>query len=142
MIDEYIVDYADYIGIGSGAVSLVRGNFYINAFSLERYGEMIEDGKFPIVRWRKLSQREYLRYFLLTKLFGMKVDLKKMEQTLGVNIRSKLWFELILLKLSGVIQGQDQLTVTHRGMYIVSVMMREFFTALNSLREYCIENQI
>jgi coproporphyrinogen III oxidase-like Fe-S oxidoreductase len=142
MIDEYIVDYADYIGIGSGAVSLVRGNFYINAFSLERYGKMIEDGKFPIVRWRKLSQREYLRYFLLTKLFGTKVDLQKMGQALGVNVRGKLWFELMLLKISGVTQGQDQIKVTRRGMYVVSVMMREFFTALNSLREYCIEHQI
>ena len=28
MIDEYIVDYADYIGIGSGSVSLVNGIFY------------------------------------------------------------------------------------------------------------------
>jgi hypothetical protein len=48
----------------------------------------------------------------------------------------------MLLKISGVTQGQDQIKVTRRGMYVVSVMMREFFTALNSLREYCIEHQI
>jgi hypothetical protein len=32
--------------------------------------------------------------------------------------------------------------VTEKGMYPVSVMMREFFAALNTLREYCIERQI
>lgn len=142
MIDEYIVDFADYIGIGSGSVSLVRGNFYVNAFSLDRYGDMVRNNKFPIVRWRKLSEGEYLRYYLLTKLFGMTVDPEQFHRDFGADIRKKLAFELLLLKLGGVVKEGKRIAVTKQGMYPVSVMMREFFAALNTLREYCIENQI
>jgi coproporphyrinogen III oxidase-like Fe-S oxidoreductase len=143
MIDEYIVDFADYIGIGSGSVSLVKGNFYINAFSLDRYRDMLESNSFPIVRWRKLSEREYFRYYLLTKLFGMTVDSALFQRDFSTDIHKKLCLELLLLKLGGVVVEKDgKFTVTRRGMYSVSVMMREFFAALNTLREYCIENQI
>lgn len=143
MIDEYIVDFADYIGIGSGSVSLVKGNFYVNAFSLDRYQDMIEKNKFPVVRWRKLSEGEYLRYYLLTKLFGMTVDSGLFYRDFNADIHKKLSVELLLLKLGGVVVEKDgRIQVTRRGMYTVSVMMREFFAALNTLREYCIEKQI
>ncbi len=143
MIDEYIVDYADYIGIGAGSVSLVRGNFYTNAFSPQRYGAMVSDGRFPVVRWRKLSEKEYLRYYLLTKLFGMNVDISAFRRVHGADIHRKLAVELLLLKMGAVVdENKGIMSVTRRGMHPVSVMMREFFAALNTLREYCIENQI
>ncbi len=142
MIDEYIIDYADYIGIGSGSVSLVNGYFYINTFSLKSYAEMVKNNHFPVVRWRKLTETEYLRYYLLTKLFGMKIDREKFRQDFKVDIYHKLRKELFLLKLAGAITGEPEIRVTPRGMYIVSVMMREFFASLNTLREYCIEKQI
>jgi menaquinone C8-methyltransferase len=143
MIDEYIVDFADYIGIGSGSVSLVNGNFYVNTFSLERYAERVTQNHLPIARWRNLSQPEYFRYYLLTKLFGTKVNKEQFRQQFGFDIHTKLGNELRLLKLAGVInEKQNEIQVTRKGMYTVSVMMREFFASLNTLREQCIENQI
>jgi coproporphyrinogen III oxidase-like Fe-S oxidoreductase len=143
MIDEYIVNYPDYIGIGSGSVSLVKGNFYVNAFSLENYAELVNHNRFPIVRWRRLYHREYLRYYLLTKLFGMNVDAGEFCRDFAGDMHKKLALELLLLKAGGIVIEQDgRIKVTRRGMYTVSVMMREFFAALNALREYCIENRI
>ncbi|HEY82355.1 MAG TPA: coproporphyrinogen III oxidase family protein [Dehalococcoidia bacterium] len=142
MIDEYIIDYDDYIGVGAGSVSMVNGNFYVNSFSLERYGEFLKQDKLPIVGWRKLSERENLRYYLLTKLFGMEVDRTKFSRRFQADIEEKLGRELGLLKLFGLVKMGEKIRVTEKGMYPVSVMMREFFAALNGLREYCIENQI
>jgi hypothetical protein len=54
-----------------------------------------------------------------------------------------LWKELLFLKLFGLVQEEDgEINVTRKGMYPTNVIMREFFSSLNSLREYCIENQI
>ncbi|MFC1993604.1 hypothetical protein ACFLV3_07380 [Chloroflexota bacterium] len=142
MIDEYIVDFADYIGIGSGSVSLAEGNFYVNSFSLDRYQDMVENNKLPIVLWRRLSETEYLRYYMLTKLFGMKLDTRRFRQSFDTDINKKLRVELIFLKLFGLVEDGEVIRVTRRGMHPVSVMMREFFAALNNLREYCIQNQI
>ncbi len=142
LIDEYIIESDDYIGIGSGSVSIVQGNFYVNSFSLDRYHEKTTNGKLPIVGWRELSEREKLRYYLLTKLFGLKVDKKAFHQRFNEEIGRKLLLELAFLKLGGVVDGKDVLRVTEKGMYPVSVMMREFFAALNTLREHHIEHQI
>jgi coproporphyrinogen III oxidase-like Fe-S oxidoreductase len=143
IIDEYIVDYADYIGIGSGSVSLVNGIFYVNTFSLGKYSEMLNNNHLPISRLRNLSEKEYLRYYLLTKLFGTKINKDQFRQQFGIDVFKKLGTELNLLKLSGAILEENGLIkVTKPGMYIVSVMMREFFASLNTLRELCIEKQI
>ena len=143
MIDEYIVDYADYIGIGSGSVSLVNGYFYVNTFSLDRYAEMLKNGRLPVARWRRLSQNEYLRYYLLTKLFGMKLDRGQFSRDFGTDIHHSLGNELRLLKLASAVREEaGEIRVTPKGMYIVSVMMREFFASLNTLREICIEKQV
>jgi coproporphyrinogen III oxidase-like Fe-S oxidoreductase len=142
LIDEYIIESDDYIGIGAGSVSIVGGNFYVNSFALDRYHELTSSGQLPIVGWRRLSARENLRYYLLTKLFGMGVDKAAFRQRFGDEIGRKLWLELAFLKMGGAVSGNDVLHVTEKGMYPVSVMMREFFAALNTLREDYIERQI
>jgi coproporphyrinogen III oxidase-like Fe-S oxidoreductase len=142
MIDEYIIEYDDYIGIGAGSVSIVRGNFYVNSFSLDRYHEFVDGHQLPIVGWRRLAEKENQRYYLLTKLFGMKLDTAAFRRRFGADIGGKLWAEMTFLKTCGLVSGDGTLHVTEKGMYPVSVMMRDFFAALNTLRERCIEHQI
>jgi coproporphyrinogen III oxidase-like Fe-S oxidoreductase len=142
MIDEYIIDYDDYVGIGAGSVSIVAGDFYANSFSLDRYHEMTGERHLPIVGRRRLSPRENLRYYLLTKLFGMKLDKSALAERFGSGAAGRLRAELAFFKTLGLVSGDGVMRVTEKGMYPVSTMMRDFFAALNSLREYCIENQI
>jgi coproporphyrinogen III oxidase-like Fe-S oxidoreductase len=142
MIDEYIVDSDDYIGIGSGSVSIVNGDFYVNSFSLDRYEEFLNNNRLPLIGWRELSEAEYLRYYLLTKLFGMAIDKREFYQKFQADIDGKLRSELLFFRRFGLVQGKEKISVTPKGMYPVSAMMREFFASLNSLREYYIEKQI
>jgi len=142
MIDEYIIEFDDYIGIGAGSVSIVRGDFFVNSFSLDRYHDLTVNDRLPIVGWRRLSEKENHRYYLLTKLFGMKLDKEAFRRRFGEEILSKLRMELTFFKTFGLVSGDGLLSVTEKGMYPVSVMMRDFFAALNTLREYHIEHQI
>ena len=142
MIDEYIIEFDDYVGIGAGSVSIVQGNFYVNSFALSRYHELINKGSFPVIGWRRLTEKENLRYYLLTKLFGGKLDREKMHMRFGNDAGRRLWLELAFLKTAGLVRGDNMLEVTEKGMYSVSVMMRDFFASLNTLRERCIEEQV
>jgi coproporphyrinogen III oxidase-like Fe-S oxidoreductase len=142
MIDEYIIDFDDYIGIGAGSVSIVRGNFYVNSFSLDRYHELVGAGRLPVVGWRRLSNKENLRYYLLTKLFGLGLEAEKFRRRFGAGMRHELPLELAFLKTFGLVAGDSRRRVTEKGMYPVSVMMREFFASLNTLRERCLEKQV
>ena len=59
------------------------------------------------------------------------------------DIHEKLRNVLFFLRRLGLVETENGiLKVTPKGMYPVSVMMREFFAALNGLREYCIEKQV
>ncbi|MGA9696940.1 MAG: coproporphyrinogen III oxidase family protein [Dehalococcoidales bacterium] len=142
LIDEYIIDYDDYVGVGAGSVGFLNGDFFVNTFSLEKYDEMIAGGKLPIVSWRRLSEREYLRYYMLTKLFGMSLDPDKFRQRFGADFNRKLFWELSFFKMSGLVKQNKNITVTPKGMYTLCVMQKEFFAALNTLRENYIDGQI
>jgi len=142
MIDEYVIDSDDYIGIGSGSVSIVDGNFFVNSFSLEKYEALIARNTLPVVGCRNLSKREHMRYYLLTKLFGLEVDGEKFRERFNAGMNAMLPLETAFFRLSGIVKGNEIMKVTEKGMYPVSVMMRDFFASLNGLRENYIENQI
>ena len=142
LIDEYIIDYDDYVGVGAGSVGFLNGDFFVNTFSLQKYDELISGGKLPIVSWRKLSEREHLRYYMLTKLFGMALDPEKFRAIFGADINGKLFWELAFFRLCGLVKDNKQIEVTPQGMYSMCVMQKEFFAALNTLRERYIEEQI
>ncbi|MDD5189756.1 MAG: coproporphyrinogen III oxidase family protein [Dehalococcoidales bacterium] len=141
-IDEYIIDYDDYVGVGAGSVGFLNGDFYVNTFSLEKYDRMINGGQMPIVNWRRLTEREHLRYYMLTKLFGMALDPEKFRQRFRADIHTKLRLELAFFKTFGLVKENGQIAVTPKGMYTLCVMQKEFFAALNTLRERYIEEQL
>ena len=140
-IDEYIIDYDDYVGVGAGSVGFLNGDFFVNTFSLEKYDQLINRGNLPLVSWRRLTAREHLRYYMLTKLFGMSLDPEKFSRRFGGDIHRKLRLELTFFKTFGLIREDTQISVTPRGMYTLCVMQKEFFAALNTLRERYIEAQ-
>jgi len=140
MIDEYIIDYDDYIGVGAGSVGFLGGDFLVNSFSLEGYQRLISGGRLPIVRMRRLSATEHYRYYMLTRFFGMGLNTTQFKQRFGADIHAKLWAELLFFKAAGIIREKDgRLLINRQGMYPVGTMMKEFFASLNTLREYCIE---
>ena len=143
MIDEYIIDYDDYIGVGAGSVSFLGGDFLVNSFSLEGYHRLVSEGRLPIVRMRRLSATEHYRYYMLTRFFGMGLNTMHFKQRFGADIHARLWAELLFFKAAGIIKEKDGLvSITRQGMYPVGTMMKEFFASLNTLREYCIESGI
>jgi coproporphyrinogen III oxidase-like Fe-S oxidoreductase len=143
MIDEYIIDYDDYIGVGAGSVSFLGGDFLVNSFSLEGYHRLVSEAKLPVVRMRHLSATEHYRYYMLTRFFGMGLNTVQFKQRFGADIHLKLWAELLFFKAAGIVKEKDgAVAVTRMGMYPVGTMMKEFFASLNTLREYCIESGI
>ena len=142
LIDEYIIDYDDYVGVGAGSVGFLNGDFFVNTFSLEKYDELITSGKLPIVSWRRLSEREHFRYYMLTKLFGMSLNPEKFRQRFNGDVNQKLRLELAFFRMFGLVKDNKQIEVTPQGMYTICVMQKEFFAALNTLREHYIDEQI
>ncbi len=69
MLDEYIVQYEEYVGTGSGSFSYLDGNLLVNTFSLKQYEEKIKSGVFPVYKIRRFSNYDKKRYRFLMEMF-------------------------------------------------------------------------
>lgn len=141
IIDEYIVDYDEYAGLGSGAIGYLEGTCYANTFSIPEYISNLNQGKPPIFARRDFSLSDRVRYDLLMKLFGTKMNLPALMRKYGRRAYPRLFLDLAAFFLAGALRYQaGHLHLTGRGNYFWVIMMREFFSAVNNFRDFCRRN--
>jgi coproporphyrinogen III oxidase-like Fe-S oxidoreductase len=138
MIDEYIVDYDEYVGIGSGALSFVGGRVYGNTFSLQEYDDAIRGGRMGLATAGQLyDRRALMRYRFVTDLFGLKLDKKRFERDFGEPVERALRMETTFMRAVGGfdVDDDERYTLTPIGRYLMVVMMREMLSGSNELRD-------
>jgi coproporphyrinogen III oxidase-like Fe-S oxidoreductase len=138
MIDEYIVDYGEYAGAGSGAFGYLDGAVYANTFSLEEYSNSLQGMSLPLFAKKDFSFKERIRYEFMMKLFGVEMEISACERIFQGRFMKSLRKEINGLKLIGALyRDGDKLKLTRKGRYLWVVMMREFFTGVNNFRDFC-----
>ena len=137
LIDEYIIDHDEYVGIGSGSFSYLGGQIYANTFSLRSYADAIEQGRLSVDARMGLQRKDRLRYRLMMDLFGLRLDKAAFEEANGVSVARGLLPEYLFLKLAGAFSRDDAeaLELSETGRYLLVVMMREFFIGVNGIRD-------
>jgi coproporphyrinogen III oxidase-like Fe-S oxidoreductase len=142
MIDEYVVNYDDYAGLGSGSIGYLYGTCYANTFDIRGYIGQVNRGEIPLAASKEFTVGEQVRYDFLMKLFGLLLDLPSMRKKYGKEFDWHLGRMLLPFRIVDAVRydhGKDRLYLTPRGRYYWVVMMREFFTAVNNFRDYCRE---
>lgn len=140
MIDEYIVDYDEYAGLGSGSIGYLNGTCYANTFNIRQYIAQVERGEMPLMASRDFSLKDRIRYDFLMKLFGMKLDIPALLKKYGDGLFRHLWLELVAFRLAGGLRySPPDYYLTPHGRYYWVIMMREFFTSVNNFRDFCRE---
>ena len=138
MIDEYIVDFPEYVGVGSGALSFLDGTIYGNTFSLAEYSARIESKTMAIVKkGRRYGRGASMRYRFVTDMFGLRLDKRRFHRDFGVPVELGLPVEISFLTLVGGIatHTSEEITLTDKGRYLLLVMMRETLAASNDARD-------
>lgn len=134
MIDEYIVDSEDYVGIGSGSFSYINGCLYVNTFSTKEYSQLIYSGKSPVNARQEYKRFPRMRYWFLMNLFGMKFSPGKFKARFGHSIYTSLPMEMVFIGLLGAFKDYSY-DLSRNGQYLSLVMMREFFAGVNNFRD-------
>lgn len=136
--DEYVVDYDEYLGVGSGAFSFLGSNLYVNTFSLRRYNERIKEGKTGVERRRQFDKHAVLQYRLLLGLFSARLSRKYFREVHGVDLDKALFKEMLGLRIAGAIKDNpedpDNLIVTDAGKFLGLVMMKAFYSGMDNVR--------
>lgn len=137
MIDEYVVNYEEYPAIGSGGITYLGSNLYVNTFSVKEYNAAIESGRMSMMGRSTFGLRDRMRYRFMMQLFGLRLDKRKFERDFGMSIERGLPAEMAFMRLNGAFatDNADELTLTPKGRYLVVVMMRQFFIGVNGLRD-------
>lgn len=137
MIDEYVVDYEEYPAIGSGGITYLGSNLYVNTFSVKDYNFAIESGRMSIMGKTTFSKRDRMRYRFMMQLFGLRLDKRAFEHDFGCSVEAGLPVEMAFMRAAGAFatDNADELTLTPKGRYLVVVMMRQFFIGVNNLRD-------
>lgn len=139
IIDEYIVDYPEYVGIGSGAMSYLKGNNYTNTFSLREYYSLINADKMGIVKRSKGTTTKVgaMRYTFASQLFGLRLDKASFREEYGVDVAFGLPLEMTFLRAVGAFatDNREELTLTEKGRYLMVALMRETLANSNDYRD-------
>lgn len=137
MIDEYIVESEEYVGLGPGAFSFLGGTLYVNTFSPREYQKAIDAGRMSVSALQTYGKREKMRYRFLMELFSLNFDRRRFKETFGTPVEFGLWLEVLFMLLTGSFAKitRNELTLTPRGKYLSVVMMREFFSGVNNVRD-------
>ncbi len=140
MIDEYIIAYDEYAGAGSGAFGYFNDRIHINTFSLDEYIRRARSGELPVTLTKRFSRKEKMYYYLLMKLFGLELSKEDFRAAFGADPGGALPLETGLLRALGCVTDTNgTLRLTDRGRYYWVMAMREFFIAVDTLREKCRE---
>ena len=138
MIDEYIIEYDSYVGVGSGAFGYFNDCIYINTFNLNEYIERVRNDSMPTGLVKQFTRRETLHYMLLMKMFSTELPKTFFETEQGRRFKHELWPELTLLRLIGALREEpDRLVLTDQGRYFWVMAMREFFIGVDTMRDVC-----
>ncbi len=141
MIDEYIVNYGEYAGLGSGSIGYLGGRCYANTFNIPEYIARLKKKELPLMACRRFSFQEQVRYDFLMKLFGMELDMASLRKKYGRKYLPYLWKDIPAFMIAGGLRyNRGTLSLTDRGRYYWVIMMREFFTAVNNFRDFCLNS--
>ena len=139
LIDEYIVEYEEYVGTGSGAFSYLNGKLLVNTFSLNQYDNLINKNLSPVFAEKSFSKHDQMRYRMMMELFDLSLDNSKFKKDFGISVNFGLLPEMLFLRLAGAFTSKDGskniITVSNKNKYLMIVMMREFFANVNILRD-------
>lgn len=137
-IDEYVVNYDEYAGVGSGAFGYLQGTVYANTFDLAEYIRRANQGEFPVSGKRNCSPCSLIFYDFLMQFFDLSIDLNQLKKKHGTYLTLLLLPTIFFFLLVGGISSQGG-----RGLFVTTnpyfgvIMMREFFTSVNNFRDYC-----
>ncbi|AEG13247.1 Radical SAM domain protein [Shewanella baltica OS183] len=136
--DEYVIDYDEYLGVGSGSFSFLNDTLYVNTFSLRKYQERIAAGHMGVEQQKNYSKKDVMQYRFLLGMFSGRLSRKYFRDTFGVNLDTALFKEMTSMKLIGAIKNDprdpDNLIVTDNGKMMGLLMMKEFYSGMDNVR--------
>lgn len=127
---QYIVHNAycnDVLALGAGAFGYLNGMVYTNYSKTKIYGESIENGYYPIDKFKICSKIDILKRFMLMALRLTQVDISKSIEKIGIDALSFFKERLQELEDEGFINiSGNKISFTKSGLFWANNIRGEF----------------
>ena len=135
LFDEYIASRDEYIGVGPGSWSYIKGAMYHNTFSVHDYIQRGESDRSPITACRVFSKRDRMRYMFMLALIAGSTSISDIENKVGNHFWLFLGGELLLLlSMGAIVVREGRLVLTRKGRYYWVVLMGTLFSVVGDYR--------
>lgn len=141
MIDEYVIENDEYIGIGSGSFSFINNTLYQNEFALDKYARLIKERKSATIKQREFPLKSIMYYKMMVDLFNGELVKEKFKTMFNKDIDKALAFELFLFKIFGCVKNnKEHIYSTDFGDYFFLVLMKDFYIGMDTIRDNARKN--
>jgi coproporphyrinogen III oxidase-like Fe-S oxidoreductase len=136
--DEYVVNYDDYLGLGSGSFSFLHDTMYVNTFSLKKYQEKINAGLMGVESSKFYNKHAIMQYRFLLNLFGGRLSKSYFKDNFGSSLYTGLTKEMAFMHTIGGLEADpndpDKLQATPNGLMMGLMMMKNFYAGMDNVR--------
>lgn len=117
----------EYYGFGAGASSFIDKKRYTNVKNLNEYITLINDNKDVKILEEELKQEDIINEYMMLKLRLINgVNIKQTNEKFGINILEKYSESLNKLKSFGLIEIDENIKLTAKGLDLANVVWQEF----------------
>ena len=131
MIDEYITEYEDFLGIGVSSIGKVNRYVYINTFSPAKYVKMVKNRGVSIVKSIELGDWQRHFFDIQSTLFGLSKPIVFNKKFSLRKILLSNLTQLATCLASPSIQMKDNIAL----LYMLHLIQKELYTNINILRD-------
>ncbi|GLP97560.1 coproporphyrinogen III oxidase family protein [Paraferrimonas sedimenticola] len=136
--DEYVIDYDEYLGVGSGSFSFLDDTLYVNSFSLRDYNQKIAQDRMGVSQKKTYNKKAIMQYRFLLGMFSGRLSRRYFKEQFGVNLDTALFKEMMSMRALGALKNDpndpEQLIVTDNGKMMGLLMMKEFYSGMDNVR--------
>jgi len=130
LIDEYITEYYDFIGIGASSIGKIGNYVYVNTFNPEKYIRFINKRAFSVTRSMKLGKIDKELFDIQSSLFGL--GMRKPAKITSI-MSFILWSlaHLLFNALGSIKDAHENIQL----LYALHLIQKTLYTGMNTLRE-------
>ncbi len=130
LIDEYITEYYDFVGIGVSSIGKIGNYVYVNHFYPEKYIRSVRKKKLSVTRSIQLGDIDRALFDIQSSLFGLGIR----KPVKIISTTSFILWSLVHLLFNTLVSLRD----IHENiplLYALHLIQKTLYTGMNTLRE-------
>lgn len=136
LVDEYIVEYRDYLAAGPSGIGKAGDYVYVNTASVEKYIEYVSRGRAPVLLSTRMYPREEVLYRIDTALFSLYWSREVLSIYRDLYTRALEALVYTGLGLLGERLGRGPTRISRtETLYLLHSIQRGFFAAVTWFRQ-------